>query len=291
MRLTNKIVVLVLLIIVSSFCFSQILVSTEVDKRTFYENEVGTLRIKIANDLPEDVENITLRLEGSDGIRFVTNFEEQQIMIQETGEIRSGGSKEIYVKMKVISLVDSQPKIFVYYGNTDVLQNVSGTYVEAVQSPVIVKTNAQRINSEEGEKIIVDFSLVNYSQNELKEVIAEVVAPENYIIRTPPLTATNVSDKNSVEETFELIPPPEASGMQKIVLSYGYIDEAGAHYFEENFEVNIERTNQLILAVIGIVILVVAGYLYILKSKDNDSGLKGTGEKAIEGTQKSTDVK
>lgn len=291
MRITNKIVVLVLLIIVSSFCFSQILVSTEVDKRTFYENEVGTLRIKIANDLPEDIENITLRLEGSDGVRFVTNFEEQQIMIQETGEIRSGGSKEIYVKMKVVSLVDSQPKIFVYYGNTDVLQNVSGTYVEAVQSPVVVKTNTQRINSEEGEKIIVDFSLVNYSQNELKEVIAEIVAPENYIIRTPPLIATNVSDKNSVEETFELIPPPEASGMQKIVLSYGYIDEVGAHYFEENFEVNIERTNQLILAVIGIVILVVAGYLYILKSKDNDSGLKGTGEKALEGTQKSTGEK
>ena len=290
---TNKIAVFLILILSLSFCSAQILVSTTVDKGTFYENEVGMLMVKIQNDYPEELKNVYLRIEGGEGVRFIENFAEQRILIQETGQIRSEGSKEIYVKMKVISVAESQPKIYVYYGTGDTLQNASVTFVNAEKSPVTVKTNARRISSQEGEKIVVDFSLINYSSETLAEVVAEIIAPENYLIRTPPFAATNVTDGNIIEEQFDLIPPPGTSGVQTIILSYGYIDTKGAHYFEEVFEVNIERTNQLIFAVIGIVILVIAGYLYILRDKRGPTnGLQGTEEKAeAEGAAQSKEKK
>jgi len=274
------------LVLISSVCSAQILVSTTMDKENFYENEVGMLTIKVANDYPEEVENVTLRIECSEGIMVVDNFEEKSVIIKETGKIRSGGSKEVFVKLKVVSLAEAKPTVFVYYGKDD-LQNASVTYVSAVDSPVSVKTNARRVNSPEGEKIIVGFKLVNYSSTPLSEVVAEAIAPENYLIRTPPLVMNNVGDRNVAEEQFELVPPPEASGVQNIVLSYGYIDDKGAHYFEENFEVNIERTNQLVLAVIGIVVLIIAGYLYMLKSRsEKEKAVKGTAEKAEEEEKK-----
>lgn len=276
---TKSIMIVLLAFILLPLANAQILVSTSVDKDVFYENEVGMLTIKVVNDRPEELANVMLRIEGDEGIRFIDNFDEKIIIVEETGSIRSGGSKEIFVKIKVISALEPQPKIFVYYGENETPQNASVTFVNTKESLVSVKTNAKRINSEEGEKIVVDFSIANYSKLEIKGVGAEVITPKNYIIRTPPFFAQTISDNNSQAIQFELLPPPEAVGAQKIVLSYAYTDEFGGHYFEEVFEVNIERTNQLVFAVLGVAILVIAGYLYIQKDRkgSEDNAVKGTG--------------
>lgn len=257
---------------------SNVLVSTTLDRENFYENEVGMLTIKLFNDSDKDIDNMIVRVEGSEGIVFVNNFDEEKLILKETGIIRKQNSKELLVKMKVTSIQDPTPKIFVYYGGDENPKNAAVTFVNAKESKVIIKTSPRRINSNEGEKIIIDFSITNYSTNAIYDLGAEVITPENYIIKTPPLFQPILQDNNVEKVSFELLPPPEATGNQKIVLSYAYTDENGWHYFEENFTINIERVNHLILAVLGIGIIVVAGYLYVLRDKKSEKSVKGTEE-------------
>jgi uncharacterized membrane protein len=257
---------------------ANVLVSTTLDRENFYQNEVGMLTIKLFNDSDKDLDNLLVRIEGSEGIVFVNNFDEEKLILKETGIIRKQTSKELLVKIKIVSIQDPTPKIFVYYGSDENPKNAAVTFVNAKESKVTIKTSPRRINSNEGEKIIIDFSVTNYSTNAIYDLGAEVIALENYIIKTPPLFQPILQDGNVEKISFELLPPPEANGNQKIVLSYAYTDENGWHYFEEIFTINIERMNHLVLAVLGIGIIVIAGYLYVLRDKKSEKSVKGTEE-------------
>jgi hypothetical protein len=269
---------IILILIIFPIVSGQILVSTTVDKQNFYENEIGLLKIKILNDYDYELENVNLKIEGTKGIRLVENFEEKTVLLEKTGNIRSKGSKEIFIKLKLKSLEETQPKIFVYYGIEDNLQNASVTFINAKKSNVLIKTISKKINTANEEQLIIDFTVTNYSGNEIKGLAAEIITPKNYIIKTPPLFIETLKDNNSISQRFKTSPPPEALGNQKIFLSYAYVDKLETHYFEEVFDINIERTNYLMLAVIGVTILIIAGYLYVLRDKKDIEKVKGTAD-------------
>ena len=278
MKKITSLFFLITLMLLIGMVSAQVLVNTSVDKTELSSNEVAYLTIQIRNETDADLENYLLRLETSKSLIFLEN--QDNYLLTEVDVIRSGMSREIKVRFKAVDTSEETGELFVYYGTEH--EFVAGTFVKTIQLPVGVSTSALKKNTKQGEAVYVDFEMHNYSGKDLQNVGVSVLAQQNFTIVTPEAILQVMPDGNRFVRTFEVLAPLEAEGEHNIILTYGFFDETGAHYFEENFVVSFEKENNLLLAGIGIIILIAAVLIYVSKSKrpasETGKDVKGTGE-------------
>ena len=265
-----------ILIFLVQFSFATVLVSSTIDKASITKNEVAKLNVKIFNDSLEPLENYSVRIETSDNLVLTNN--DQTIFAEIIEEIKAGAVKEITFNFKAVSTSEAIGKVFLYYGENK--EFVSGTFVNIISSPILSKTNVQKVTDNSGEKIVVDFELYNYSKNRIFEVGAQVSAPQGFTVKTDGILIPYLDDNNSLKKNFEILAPIGAMGEQKVTLNYAYFDNNLPHYFEETYIVTFEDNNKFFLAGIGLIVLVIAVILYFSKSNNvQKEGIKGTGSK------------
>jgi uncharacterized membrane protein len=263
MKKSTSLIFLTILILLAGMVNAQVLVNVSVDKPELSTNEVAYLTIQIRNETGTDFENYLLRLESGENLAFLES--QDNYLLQEIDLIRSGMSREIKVRFKAVDTSEETGELFVYYG--DEHEFVSGTFVKTTQLPVGVSSRAVKQSTKQGERVQVTFEMHNYSGDVLQNVGVSVLAPPNFTVITPEVILPVMLDGNRFVRTFEVLAPLEAEGEKNIILSYGFFDKTGAHYFEENFVVSFEKENNVLLAGIGIIILIVAVLIYVSKSK------------------------
>ncbi len=270
-------VLFLILIFLIQFSFATVLVSSTIDKDSITKNELAKLNVKIFNDSLEILTDYSVRIETTDNLVLTNN--NQRIFAQVVGEIKPGTVKEVSFNIKATSTSSDIGKVFVYYGDNK--EFVSGTFVNIVNSPILTKTSAKKIMDTAGEKIIIDFEILNYSKSRIFEIGVGVNAPQGFDVKTEGELFAYLDDNNSIKKSFEVLVPMGAMGEQKIILAYGYFDNNNfPHYFEETHLVTFEDNNRFFLAGIGIIVLVVAVLLYLNKSNNPaKEGIKGTGNK------------
>ncbi len=257
--------------------FSGVLVSTSVDKEEIMKNEVAYFTIKIFNDTNSTVNNLALRMEGTNGIIFLEN--NSAVLLKEIESINSLEGKEIKLRFKVNEVHKETAELFVYYGQEKEQKYVSGTFVNTKEKPVLIKTSAEKKQTDSGQEIFVNFEIHNLSKESIYGVAADVSAPAGFEIKTSPFFTEELPNNDSLEKEFEILAPIAAEGVQTIIFTYGYFDVNGPHYFEETFDISFERTNNLFLAVIGLIILAIAIFVYISqKGSNKKEKVKGTGK-------------
>ncbi len=268
--------ILFLLLILVSFSYSQVLVNTSIDKENITKNEIARLNIKIFNDSQISLKNYSIRIEVTDNL--VLTKTNQRIYAEIIDEIKIGETKELTYFFKPISTTPNIGKVFVYYGENK--EYVSGTFVNLINSPILFKTGARKIFDNSGEKIIIDFEVFNYSKERIFDLGGEVIAPNGFVVQTEGFMIPYLDDNNSLKKSFEILAPLGAVGEQEIILAYGYFDNNSPHYFEETHLVSFENNNRFFLAGVGIIVLIIAIFIYLSKtSKTPKDNIKGTSEK------------
>ncbi|MFA5357474.1 MAG: hypothetical protein WC308_00960 [archaeon] len=262
-------------LMIIGFANAAILVGVSTDKKEFYPNEVGAIKITIYNDSNIGLDRLVLRMEGGKAVKFVDGVEEQSAIAETIEQIGAGQTKEITSKIKIISAEEQQQSIFVYYGENEPLQNVSGTYVTAKENPTSIKTSISTKNTVEGKKITVDFRISAAPEIATRKIIAELLVPQEITVKTPPAYFEDLGQNGERDTNFEAIAAARISGEQTMFLAYGYIDNTGPHYFEKKITVMLEQDNSLLIAGIAIVIFIIAAVLYLKKGEK----VKGTDKK------------
>lgn len=274
---TKKILFLFILLSIIGFVNSTILVNSVIDKETLSTNEVAHLKINLYNN-GEETENYPIRIETTENLIILEN--EQKALLKNIENLKANMGKEITIKIKALNTKSDTGKIYVYYGNE--MQFVSGTFVNTKEQPVIFKTNAEKKIIKGEEKIIINFEIHNYLGSPIYNVGVEAKAPESFIIENAIDVIPVIYDNNSFTKEIEILPPLGINGEQKIILAYGYFDENEAHYFEESFNIQFEKQNNFLLVGIGIIILVIAVFVYMSQKNKPAQDIKGTAEKAKE---------
>jgi hypothetical protein len=265
----------IILIFLIGMVNATVLVNTEVNKESIGMNEVAIMKIKLLNN-EMNIENYPIRIETGENLVLLEN--EQTIAVREV-DLEKDIEKVIEIRFKAINTDEETGKLFVYHG--DKLQFVSGTYIETKPLPVIFNTSVEKRILEDGEKIFVHFEAHNYSQKPIYNLGIEIIVPENFISNKEQEIIPILMDNNSLEREFVISPPLEAEGDRKIIVAHGYFDDEGAHYFEESHVISFEKNNNLLLAGIGIIVLIIAVFIYMSKGQEKLE-VKGTAEKAEE---------
>ncbi len=276
-------IILTTLIIISlSITSAEILVSSSIDKKFVYPDEIAFLTVKVYNDSNNLLPQVMLRIESAKNVSFI-DTKEMPTFTKVIENIKPGQVSEVKVKFKVTKHDTSPTPIFVYYGEeTDSslkgLPFVSGTITQTKENNVIVTTKSEKQNSDEGEKVIITFDIKNESKEAIHAIAAEVIAPTNFIVQTDPTFLETLNDENSFSTKFEILAPIEAEGDQIITLGYGFFDSVGPHYFEKSFTQSYTKSNRTILAVIGLIVLAAAIIIYVNRTKKGND-IKGSGDK------------
>ena len=84
-------------------------------------------------------------------------------------------------------------------------------------------------------------------------------------------------DEGVIEENFSITTPLATEGDYSIILAYGYIDSNTPHYFEKIFNVKYSKPNYELIGLIGLIVLIIAAYLFLKKNPKTD--IKGSSEK------------
>lgn len=270
--------VVLFFILFAQFSFASVLVSTTIDKQTLSQNEVALLSVKIFNNSINEINDFPIRIELTKNLIFTYN--DQRIIADVIENIPSGTVKEINFTFKAISTSENMGRLFVYYGENK--EFVSGTFINIESSPILFRNNVRKIMDESGEKVIVDFEVFNYSKETIFDVGAEVIAPDTFIVQTQGFMIPYLEDNNSFKKSFQILAPLNAFGEYRFILSYGFFDNNTPRYFEESHYVSFEDNNRFFLAGIGLIVLVIAIFIYLSKSNNPKDGLKGTNEKSKE---------
>ncbi|MFA5763879.1 MAG: hypothetical protein WC915_03625 [archaeon] len=281
MKTTEKLIkittILLILITLTSLVNATVLVNARVDKSQISTNEVNLLIVDLYNN-GTDITNYPIRIETSSNLVLSEN--EQHTLLQYIDLLKEGVGKEVKIKFKAINTEKETGEIFVYYG--DELKFVSGTYVSTKELPVMIKTTAEKRIEDDVEKIIIDFELYNYSKTPIYNIGLQAIAPENFEVNNPQEIIPIIYDNNKISQRIEILPPLGINGEQKVLLAYGYFDENTPHYFEETFTFEFTKSNNFILAGIGLIVLVIAVLIYMSKGNKPKQDIKGTAEKAGE---------
>jgi hypothetical protein len=256
---------------------AQLLYSAQTDKETLSTNEVAFLTITIYNDSAQATGE-TLRIESSKNIIFLEN--EESIISRTIENINPYEKEVLKIKFKAKDTREKTGTIFAYKVNE---QNTETNFAVGVQvkledKPIFVKTKAEKRITASGEEIFVEFKLSNNTKESLANVVAQVYAPVGFEVKTAPIFFENIAPEQTIEETFEIMPPLETNGKQKIIIGYGYFDSTGAHYFEKSHDLEFQKDNRLLLGIIGVIILIIAIVVYS-QSKKSEPKIKGTGQK------------
>lgn len=272
----NKLI-FVFFIMLIGIGMAEVLVNTSVNRRDLTLNEVGLLNVKLDNDMNTSLKNYTLRIETTDNLVFLES--NTKVLLKNIEELSTDVRKEIEIKFKVSELEGDKGKIFVYYGDDG--QFVSGTYVNIVNKKIGIVTSKDTKITDEGKETIITIEMNNYSDAPIHGIAIEAIVPEKFNLLTKPVFVETLEHNNSIKREFKFLPPLRSSGKENVTLSYGYFDDKGPHYFEENFNINYNNTNNSTLTLIGLVVLIVAIILYMGKA-NKPKGVSGTEEKAKE---------
>ncbi len=253
---------------------SQILASASTDKKTFGENEVGLLTVKLMNDSEIELKGVALRIQGDEGIVFYEGMQEVPLYLKTIDSLKQNEVKQIVIKFKSTLAKKATSNIYAYYGKVSELTTASVTMIETKPSPVFIETSTKRSTVNSNEQIEIDYTLTNGNNTPIYGVSAEMIAPIGFEIITPQVKEEVVSPKGEMHQKFKVIAPEKSAGEQQIIIAYGYFDANTPHYFEKTFKFNIERPNYQLIILIGVVVLIVAGYLFFRKGKG--SGVVGT---------------
>jgi len=269
---------------------ANILANVSVDKDKLAIDEMGALVIDLFNDVNFEQKDVQLRIEAGSGIVFPEN-DDKQIIVEKVDSIKGLSRKEVKVRIKG-AIIPPNPNplqgtaevttsnIFVYYGtkaDSDQPKYASGTFVTIVPASVLVDSSAQKITTDGEQSVEIDYKITNNSGSDIN-VMAEMIVPNGFDIQTAPIVLGPIRDNNSSSGKFIARAPLNVNGDQKLTLSYGYTDTNGGHYFEKNFTMSFQKSNSLYLGVIGVIVLIIAIFIFIKKTK-GDPNVKGTGEK------------
>ena len=275
----NYLILLIAIISICSFANASVLFGPSIDKEKITKNEVALLSITIYNDSEFEIKDF-LRLQSSDNISFVG--EDEQIILTEFGPIKPYEKEIVKIMIKANNTSQKEGTVYGYYGiNPD--GEASYAFVGRIKienTPVFVESKTKLQNTSTGDMIVTEYKLVNATKEALQNVAFEVKAPNGFEIKTAPMLYETVEANETITGTFEIQPPIETLGTQKIVLNYGYFDVNGPHFFEEDFDIDFGRMDsRLLLGVVGIIVLAVAIFLYMGSRKPSQNEIKGTADK------------
>jgi len=256
---------------------SQILASATTDKKVLLENEIALLTIKLMNDSELELKDVALRIQGDEGIYFYEGREEVPIYIKTISSIKPNETYHTTVKVKSTQTKKPTANIYTYYGKVSELNTATVTMIETKTSPVTILTKTKNSAINLNEQIEIDFTLTNGFDRSIYGISAEIMAPNGFEIITPQIREDVLAPKAEMYQKFKVIAPEKATGKQQVTIAYGYFDANTPHYFEKTFKFNIERPNYQLIIMIGVVVLIVAGYLFF--RKEQNTSVKGTGEK------------
>jgi len=265
-----------LLLLLVSVVSAGVLVEITPEEKVLGENEIGFVTIGFLNNGNQIINNYYMRLEASEGMIFPEN--KSTSLILPVAELKPFELNEMKVKVKVLSTKKENINLLVYYGEQEKMDSVIGGFVTTQPRQINVKTNVKKISGET-EKVILSFQLTNHTGEDITKIAAEVIAPNYFEIKTEPLLLASLPDNNLILKEFEILAPLSIDGEQEIVLSYGYFDSNGPHYFEENFTLSYDRGNPYFLGIIGVIILIIAVVLYLNRKRvknDEKHNVKGT---------------
>ncbi len=264
---SNFAFILIILIFLLNVAFAQIAVTVNTEKEFLYENEIQWINVKVINDSNQEIEKVNLKIEGTNKIKLIKEFEEQNSILDNVGPIRAGGAIEKKYKIKQGNGTENVTKIFIYHSLDNSFNNVTGTYFEKKFNPIKINSKFNSHSAQEGQRFSVDLEIQNLSSKEIGNFASELLVPQGFT--NPKSFFVNIiEDGNNTSHNFETIVAPHLKGTHTLILTYGYFDEFGPHYFEERFDATISQS-QIHLAVIGVLILIIAVWLYINQRKDS----------------------
>lgn len=260
-----------------SFASAELLANVSVDKTTLSTDEVGLISIRIFNDSDKTVNGLIIRASADEQIVFLNNTGEQPSYYTQIDSINSGEGKEIITKIKAISTQKQFANIYVYYGTSENLTHAAVVRIETKELEISKKVVFEKKTLNGNETITINFTLNNTSNSPLTKIAVGTIAPNEFDDTTGQYLVETLAPGSKIEKTFNLVAPIETKGEQKILLAYGYFDTNTPHYFEKQFSVVIQKPNYGVIILLGMVVLVIAAYLYI--KKDDKKSVKGTAEK------------
>lgn len=279
----KKISLFFVLLLFCSFVSAEVLLTTYPEKTELFPYELDILVVKILNNSENILDNLHLRIEGSDNIVFVEEGQEKKVLLRELTKIEPNVTKELRLKFKATSVKKEASALFVYYGfendyQKGILPFVSGTIVITKENKVVVTTKIDKTTTSAGDEINGEISISNKTGGIITMLASEMIVPSGFDLKTAPFFTETISDSNTVSTKFNALAPLQVDGEQTVLIVYGYFDENGPHYFEKEHKVSFVKSNRAFLALIGIVVLIIAVFLYLQRTKKDDK-LKGSGDK------------
>jgi hypothetical protein len=275
-QITKIIFLFILLIFTIGFVNATLLVNTSTDKKILGENEIAILTIKILNDSELDVQNVQLRLQADAGIRFAEG-EEKEFTYKQIETMKGREAVELKVKIKCVTSKEQQVNIYTYYGIGEAAENASVVFVQTKPLPVDIVAILKQKENAEINQTIINYKLINHYGRNIYKAGAEVLTPTIFEIETEPVFREVIGDEGTIEENFIITAPIATEGEYQIILAYGYIDANTPHYFEKTFMAKYTKPNYELIGLIGLIVLIVAAYLFL--KKDAKTEIKGSSEK------------
>ncbi|NMA44312.1 MAG: hypothetical protein GX950_00660 [Candidatus Diapherotrites archaeon] len=268
----QKFFLLLLLVLFLGFVSGEIIVTTQVEKKEIYPFEMNNLVIKILNDSPNVSDKLYLRIQGEDNIVFINEGVETKSFVKEILELKPNATKEIKTKFKATSTKKDPSQLFVYYGTENEypkvgLPFVSGTMVGTKENKIDIITRVDKVNSLAGKEVTGSVSVSNKTGNPITMFASEMIVPQRFDLKSEPFFVETI-DANTIFAQFNAIAPINVDGEHSVLIVYGYFDENGVgHYFEKEHKISFLKTNKTYLVIIGLVVLIIAVYLYLEKTK------------------------
>lgn len=275
-QITKLISIIFLLILAIGFVNATLLVNTSTDKKNLGENEIAILTIKVLNDSEFEVQNVQLRLQADEGIRFAEG-EEKEFTYKQIEKMKSREAIELKVKIKCVTPKEQQVNIYTYYGIGEIQENASVVFVQTKALPIEIITSVVKKEDNELNMTTINYKMINHYGKSIYKAGAEVITPTIFEIKTEPIFMEVIGDEGTIEENFVVTTPISTEGDYQIILAYGYIDSNTPHYFEKIFNVKYSKPNYELIGLIGIIVLIVAAYLFL--KKDAKTEIKGSSEK------------
>jgi len=275
-QLTKLISIILLLILATGFSNATLLVNTSSDKKYLGENEIAILTIKILNDSDLELQNVQLRLQADAGIKFAEG-EEKEFTYKQIEKMKSREAVELKVKIKCVTSKEQQVNIYTYYGTGEVQENASVAFVQTKPLPVEIITSVETKENNEKNLTTINYKMINHYGKNIYKAGAEVITPTVFEINTEPIFMEVIGDEGVIEENFSITTPLATEGDYSIILAYGYIDSNTPHYFEKIFNVKYSKPNYELIGLIGLIVLIIAAYLFLKKNPKTD--IKGSSEK------------
>lgn len=232
------------------------------DDRALYPFEVVPYEIVVVNTGQELLEGVQLHVFVDPGLALFVNekdLTETQILLDPIPPLKST-TQIIYVK--ALESGAQKFKIGVDYG-IDNYTHTTYTVLSVNPNPVKMDVTISKQSLSPGEQGSLVLNMKNGSENNLKDISAELVVPDTiesnseefYLAKLEP--GLDFSNK-----IFEFTPKPSVLGKEQVTLRISYSDGVVERTFDKSFVIEIQERLQYLIIIVGIIVaLVIASYL------------------------------